>query len=415
MSFKRIQIYGILAIVLLGSLTNVSGEVDGTRPIMNEFSTLRNTPFKVIFPSSSDDKPLECQPAMKVDWLSTAYFTTKLSDYSEYLDNDPLVVDQNTGQVFDATTSILTMGGPLVNPVTKQYESRGIAPLKVSVVHDQFQFEHRDGFPIPGSELSVTELEQNDVFIIEFIKDSGQDAIVSYGFGWRGTYAAGKYWDAVIIPNLDSYQGSWIMVKWTDSNNNGFVEAPNMGDYYTVLRREDSIWYQEPQMIDNPFNSWYLKGHTEPVPHGDYYQVLDRIRSAYLAGDPVLAEYYVSSVANKNNGTVFVFTSSLEGSVLSYIRELADAPEDVDVRFLPSLASRRELDEWLDIVGTLDTLDLLHDLVGLNMVGISINGMILLGVEDFDEGSLVIVKDVLREKVPWGILCLHESGPISLD
>jgi len=55
------------------------------------------------------------------------------------------------------------------------------------------------------------------------------------GFGWKGTYAAGKFFHTTIYPNLASYNISWIIVKWQDTNGNSFVNNPSDGDTYTVI------------------------------------------------------------------------------------------------------------------------------------------------------------------------------------
>jgi hypothetical protein len=38
-----------------------------------------------------------------------------------------------------------------------------------------------------------------------------------------------------MYPNIASYSMSWIIVKWEDTNVDGFVNGPNDGDTYTVI------------------------------------------------------------------------------------------------------------------------------------------------------------------------------------
>jgi hypothetical protein len=74
------------------------------------------------------------------------------------------------------------------------------------------------------------------MFVIEAYKDgSNRPIMLCYGFGWKGTYAAGKYFDQVIYPGIDSYTSSWVIVHWEDTNGDGFVNPPNDGDSYTVI------------------------------------------------------------------------------------------------------------------------------------------------------------------------------------
>ena len=59
--------------------------------------------------------------------------------------------------------------------------------------------------------------------------------MLCYGFGWKGTYAAGEYFDTGIYPNVSSYPYSWMVVRWEDTNGNGVVDAGTGGDTYTVV------------------------------------------------------------------------------------------------------------------------------------------------------------------------------------
>ena len=75
-----------------------------------------------------------------------------------------------------------------------------------------------------------------DMFAIETYKDTGgRNIILIYGFGWKGTYAAGKYFNDVIYPNISTYNVVWTIIKWQDANGNGFVNNPGDGDTYTAI------------------------------------------------------------------------------------------------------------------------------------------------------------------------------------
>ena len=75
-----------------------------------------------------------------------------------------------------------------------------------------------------------------DMFVIEVYRDGdGRNEMLCYGFGWKGTYAAGKYFETEIYPNIDSYPYSWIIVMWFDANGDGFVNTAADGDTYTVI------------------------------------------------------------------------------------------------------------------------------------------------------------------------------------
>ena len=94
----------------------------------------------------------------------------------------------------------------------------------------------RNGTSIPGTDLLKTVLDSQDMFVIEVFKDSdGRYQMIFQGFGWKGTYAAGKYFNEIVCNSLSAYDSAWIIVRWQDSNGDGFVNSPSDGDTYTVI------------------------------------------------------------------------------------------------------------------------------------------------------------------------------------
>ena len=39
----------------------------------------------------------------------------------------------------------------------------------------------------------------------------------------------------VVHPNIEEFTYTWIIVKWEDTNNDGFVNPPGKGDNYTLI------------------------------------------------------------------------------------------------------------------------------------------------------------------------------------
>jgi hypothetical protein len=111
------------------------------------------------------------------------------------------------------------------------------APIKFYNGGIAFYFQLWNGMDIPYANLLLSVINHGeDMFVIEVYHDGdGRHVMLCYGFGWKGTYAAGKYFDNVIYPNLASYDVSWIIVKWQDANGDGFVNNPGDGDTYTVI------------------------------------------------------------------------------------------------------------------------------------------------------------------------------------
>lgn len=213
-------------------------------PMISEFSDIfTSNQVRVCYPSDSVDKPLGCAAAWVSDWLASSFVTTKLEEYVEGLDIDDAFVNQTTGKAMgERDTSILSFGGPIVNPVVKYAESDGTsevdrAPIMWHGEAGTYYFKRWDGTSIPNASLPLSAInEDEDMFVIEVYKDGdGRYIMLCYGFGWQGTYAAGKYFDREIFTNLASYPYSWIILKWEDTNGDGFVNNPGYGDNYALI------------------------------------------------------------------------------------------------------------------------------------------------------------------------------------
>ncbi|MFB3889061.1 MAG: right-handed parallel beta-helix repeat-containing protein [Candidatus Bathyarchaeia archaeon] len=212
---------------------------------LKDFNTLfRMKNVNVIYPSDVTPKPLGCAAASTSDWLASTSVTTKLYIYAEGLDTNTALVNQTTGKQRGATDlGIVSFGGPIVNPVVKYAETDATPTADRAPIRFQdggagtffFQFWNRTAVPGASMPLSVINHDE-DMFVIEVYRDGdGRNVMVCYGMGWQGTYAAGKYFDRTVYPNLTSFPVSWVIVKWQDTNGDGFVNNPGAGDTYTQI------------------------------------------------------------------------------------------------------------------------------------------------------------------------------------
>jgi len=222
--------------------------VKPVRATLSAFDLLHASNFvRLIYPSDSVPKPLGCGAASVSDWLASMAVSTKLRNFTEGLDTMSSFVDQATGKPVGASeVGVVSFGGPYVNPVVKYAESEGTdqadrAPIRF---YDNWQagtyrFQYRNGTSIPGASLPSSVIQQDqgeDMFVIEVYTDGGGRFIMlCYGFGWKGTYAAGKFFHSTVYPYLDSFRVGWIVVKWEDTDGNGFVNSPGDGDTYTIV------------------------------------------------------------------------------------------------------------------------------------------------------------------------------------
>jgi parallel beta-helix repeat protein len=236
----------LLSLNYTHSTHNIEVDFDTTadEPFLNNFDNLfKLNSVRLIYPSEQTPKPLSCAAAMVSDWLSSAFISTKLESFSEGIDTESAFVNQATGKPVGAAGScVISFGGPVVNPIVKYAEGDATpagdrAPVKFYADAGTFYFQLQDGTSITGANLPVSVINNNmDMFVIETYKDTdGRNILLCYGLGWQGTYAAGKYFDTEIYPKIASYSCSWIIVKWEDTNANGFVNTAAEGDTYTVI------------------------------------------------------------------------------------------------------------------------------------------------------------------------------------
>jgi hypothetical protein len=192
----------------------------------------------MIYPSDDPDKPLVLGPAMLSDWTASGIIYPRLGNLTEGVDTNTLFVNQTSGRpVGEMGEIIITFGGPDVNLVTYWAENSGNAPVHFIIGTEDFYFKYNNGTEIPGANLPKSVINFNeDMFLMEiFLDTDGRAVMIIQGFGWKGSYAGGKYFDDKIYPEMASYTSGWVIVKWEDTNGDGFVNGPEDGDTYTLI------------------------------------------------------------------------------------------------------------------------------------------------------------------------------------
>ena len=239
----------VMEFILLGDPTLNVGQTWDNEPVESSLpyfnAQFASNDVRVVYPSDSSTKPLGCGAASVSDWLASMAISTKLTNYTEGLDTDSDFVNQTSGKPLGLPgTGIVSFGGPFVNPLVKYAESDSTpsgdrAPVRFygDLTNGSYSFKHWDGSSIPEATLPSSVINHGeDMFVVEVYTDGdGRYMLLSYGFGWKGTYAAGKYFHTVIYRQLGSFDANWVIVRWEDSNGDGFVNNPGDGDSYSVV------------------------------------------------------------------------------------------------------------------------------------------------------------------------------------
>ncbi|MEM2099231.1 MAG: DUF2341 domain-containing protein [Candidatus Bathyarchaeia archaeon] len=291
-----------------------TGETEAYISNFNDLFASNNV--SIIYPSEQTPKPHGCNAAMVSDWTASAFIYTKLKTVKEGVDIESDFVNQTSGKSTAAPGSaLICFGGSIVNAVVAYAENeetpvKDRAPIKFHQNAEACYFKLKNGTDIAGAYLLLSSLNNNlDMFVIEVYQDGdGRYVMLFYGFGWKGTYVAGKYFETEIYPNVTAYPHRWIIVLWSDANRNGFVNTAADGDIYTIIATD-----QLAAQSDN--DNWlYRKSHiiNSAVGAGTNYQV--KIVAHYGAGIDTGEDVYLNSKCKSDFGDIR-FTAA-DGSIL---------------------------------------------------------------------------------------------------
>jgi len=211
----------------------VSGEVQLTNvsittTIGDIATTLRSAENTVyfIYPDYSGAKPPGVSPALLSDWTAIGFMIGMCSNRQyEVTDTNPTVIDTSSGMAKLQDKTIVLFGGPLVNAPVHYYEGQRLAPLYWQMDNDVCYWYKADGTRLDETALPSSQLASQDMFLLEaFIDNSGNKVFIFYGYGWKGTFATGKFVKFIIYPNISSYTHAYYIFKWVDGNGDGFVD-----------------------------------------------------------------------------------------------------------------------------------------------------------------------------------------------
>lgn len=149
-------------------------------------------------------------------------------------DTNPSWVSQgpsDRGRLLLSNKTVLMFGGPSPHWCVSYLEGQRLTPVYAQAVssadgtHLEF-VETSTGTVLVNRLASSIDLEHEDYFVIMTLVDAnGNHVFISYGFDWKGTWAAGIYLKA-IYPNIQTYANAYYIVHWVDTNTDG-IPQPN--------------------------------------------------------------------------------------------------------------------------------------------------------------------------------------------
>jgi hypothetical protein len=216
----------------IDSLVLTYSETGGSDAPVSDFSSdvvdaVENNVY-FIYPDYAGVKPPGVGSASLSDWTAAGFIVGMVSNrQQETTDTDPVIIDTSTGEPRLQGETMVLFGGPLVNAPVNYYENNRVAPLYWRSVGGNYYWYAANGTRLNATAMSFSQIAAGtqDMFLVEtFIDDSGNKVYIIYGYGWKGTFAGGKFFKFIIYPDIESYTDSFYVFKWIDSSNDGFVD-----------------------------------------------------------------------------------------------------------------------------------------------------------------------------------------------
>jgi len=218
--------YGYQSTMTPSEIVVNSSYLSNVRDIPDLNSAPENCTY-FVYPDYQGSKPNGTQHALLSDWTAAGYIVGMCGNKQiETTDTNPQYIDPNTGAINLQDSTIVLFGGPIVNAPLRHYESRRLANLYWTYSNGVNCFYRADGTRLDATALSSTDIDSGqDLFVVEsFIDENRNKVLAVYGYGWKGTFAGGKFFKFIIYPNISNYTDSYYVYKWIDSNGNGFVD-----------------------------------------------------------------------------------------------------------------------------------------------------------------------------------------------
>jgi hypothetical protein len=180
-----------------------------------------------VYPNYAGAKPPGVVYAWLSDWTALGFIAGMCSKTQhEVTDTNPAVIDTGTGEVRLQNTTVVLFGGPAVDAPVHYYEQNRIAPLYWQNDGGTYYFYKANGSRLDATNLTYTQMSSgHNLFVVEsFTDNSGNRVYIFYGYGWKGTFAAGKFFKFIMYPDISSYTNSYYIFRWDDNNQDGFVD-----------------------------------------------------------------------------------------------------------------------------------------------------------------------------------------------
>jgi hypothetical protein len=146
---------------------------------------------------------------------------------------DAGVLDSTGRPVVGGSELLIAPGGPFVQAVVSYLEQSATAVFHSGSATGHILVLRADGGVLVDAGDSTLGAH-HDFFVLELVREpiNGSLTLIAYGFAGPGTPAGAWYLGNVVLPDASTYPETWLVVEWTDTNNDG---VPNAGDTFSVI------------------------------------------------------------------------------------------------------------------------------------------------------------------------------------
>jgi hypothetical protein len=113
---------------------------------------------------------------------------------------------------------IALFGNPKYHEVIRSYENDGLTPIKFYENETHYMLLN-DGKVIVSISKENVRQGLEDAFVIYAFIDGENEFLVMYGFSWKSTWEAGKFFADVVSKNLMDYTQKVYVAKWNFTAN----------------------------------------------------------------------------------------------------------------------------------------------------------------------------------------------------
>ncbi len=109
---------------------------------------------------------------------------------------------------------VALFGNPEYHDVIRNYENEGLTPIRFYENDTHYMLLSSEGKTVISVSKEDIEKGLDDAFVIYTFSDGENEFLVMYGFSWKSTWDAGKFFVDVVSKNFPNYAQNVYVAKW---------------------------------------------------------------------------------------------------------------------------------------------------------------------------------------------------------